>query len=57
MNELIAKDEKPATYTVKKGDTLTAIAKQFGTTVNKLKELNKLARADMIKVGQKLKLK
>ena len=56
VNELIAKNEKPSTYTVKKGDTLTAIAKQFGTTVNKLKELNKLARADMIKVGQKLKI-
>lgn len=55
VNELIAKDE--VTYTVKKGDTLTAIAKKFGTTVNKLKELNKLAKADLIKTGQKLKIK
>lgn len=57
VNELLAKDKKPTTYTVKKGDTLTAIAKQFGTTVNKLKELNKLASANLIKVGQKLKIK
>lgn len=60
VNELIKKAEDaktPANYTVKKGDTLTAIAKKFGTTVNKLKELNKLKNANLIKVGQKLKIK
>jgi LysM repeat protein len=44
------------TYTVKKGDTLTAIAKAHGTTVAKLVSLNKLKDADEISVGQKLKL-
>lgn len=43
-------------YTVKKGDTLTSIAKAHGTTVSKLVSLNKLKDADQLAVGQKLKL-
>lgn len=43
------------TYTVKKGDTLSKIAKNNGTTVTMIKKLNKL-RSDRIYVGQKLKL-
>lgn len=43
------------TYTVKKGDTLSKIAKDHGTTVTMIKKLNKL-RSDRIYVGQKLKL-
>lgn len=42
------------TYTVKKGDTLTAIAKTYGTTVSKLVELNHIANPDYIVVGQVL---
>jgi len=45
---------KTATYTVKRGDTLTAIAKKYGTTVQKLVTLNGIANPDVIKVGQKL---
>ncbi|MFI8792575.1 peptidoglycan-binding protein [Streptomyces sp. NPDC055105] len=44
------------TYTVKKGDTLTSIAKAHSTTVAKLVTLNGLKDADALKVGQKLKL-
>lgn len=44
------------TYTVKKGDTLTAIAKKYGTTVAKLKKANNIANANKIYVGQKLKI-
>ncbi|MFF1358739.1 peptidoglycan-binding protein [Streptomyces sp. NPDC058297] len=44
------------TYTVKKGDTLTSIAKAHATTVAKLVSLNGLKDADELKVGQKLKL-
>ncbi|BCK73996.1 hypothetical protein Srufu_079490 (plasmid) [Streptomyces libani subsp. rufus] len=44
------------TYTVKKGDTLSAIAKKYGTTVAKLVSLNKLKDADKLTVGQKLKI-
>ena len=45
-----------STYTVKKGDTLSAIAKAHNTTVAKLVSLNNLADPDDLAVGQKLKL-
>lgn len=45
-----------ATYTVVKGDTLTAIAKKYGTTVNNLVALNNIKDPDYIVVGQVLKL-
>lgn len=44
------------TYSVKKGDTLTAIAKKFETTITKLKNLNGLASANVISIGQVLKI-
>jgi murein DD-endopeptidase MepM/ murein hydrolase activator NlpD len=51
--------KKPAangTYTVVSGDTLTRIASQFGTTVAKLVEINGIKNANLINVGQVLKL-
>jgi lysozyme len=45
------------TYKVKSGDTVTAIAKKYKTTVANLVKLNHLKDADEIKVGQTLKLK
>ena len=44
------------TYTVKEGDTLSAIAKEKETTVEKLVELNKLENPNAISAGQKLEL-
>jgi LysM repeat protein len=41
-------------YTVQQGDTLGAIAKRYGTTVQAIVAANGLANADNIKVGQKL---
>jgi flagellum-specific peptidoglycan hydrolase FlgJ len=52
-----AKKEEPQIYVVKKGDTLTAIAKRYNTTVQNLVKLNKIKNPDLILVGQKLKLK
>ena len=46
---------KTKTYKVKKGDTLSAIAKKHHTTVSSLKKLNHL-KSDMIYVGQVLKV-
>ena len=46
----------PATYTVQQGDTLGSIARRFGTTVQELATLNKLANANNIGIGQVLKL-
>ncbi|HLR68587.1 LysM peptidoglycan-binding domain-containing protein [Virgibacillus alimentarius] len=45
--------EKANTYTVKQGDTLSRIAKQFGVTVQNLKAWNSLP-SDLIIVGQEL---
>jgi peptidoglycan endopeptidase LytF len=44
-----------ATYTVKSGDSLSVIAKQFGLSVDQLKQLNNLT-SDRIFIGQTLKL-
>lgn len=45
------------TYTVKSGDTLSAIAAAHGTTVAALARINNLADPNLIHVGQVLKLK
>lgn len=44
------------THTVVKGDTLSAIAKKYGTTVNYLAKLNNIANVNLIYVGQVLKI-
>lgn len=43
------------TYTVVKGDTLSALAKKYSTTVTELKKINKLT-SDTIKIGQSLQI-
>ncbi|MBU5594928.1 N-acetylmuramoyl-L-alanine amidase [Amphibacillus sp. MSJ-3] len=45
-----------STYTVKRGDTLSAIAKKYGTTVDKLVKDNNIKNPNLIRVGQKLKV-
>lgn len=47
----------PSSYVVKKGDTLTKIAKAYGLSATTLRKLNNLAVSDPIKIGQTLKLK
>lgn len=42
------------TYKVKKGDTLSAIAKKYNTTVSKLVEINNISNPNYIVVGQVL---
>ncbi|MBR1644255.1 MAG: LysM peptidoglycan-binding domain-containing protein [Bacteroidales bacterium] len=44
------------THTVKKGDTLSSIARRYGTTVDALRKKNKL-KNDNIQIGQKLVVK
>ena len=46
----------PKEYTIKKGDTLTAIAKRMGTTVAMLKAANNIKDANKIRAGAKLKI-
>ena len=43
------------TYTVKKGDSLYSIARTYGTTVDKLKDINNLT-SNNLSIGQVLKL-
>lgn len=45
----------PTSHTVKKGETLSTIARKYGVTVDALKKANAL-KNDNIQVGQKLKL-
>lgn len=45
------------TYTVKKGDTLSSIARSYGMSTTRLRRLNKLGSSDKIRSGQVLKLK
>ena len=49
--------ESPEYYIVQTGDTLTAIARKYGTTVNKLKKLNNIANANLIYTGQNIKVR
>ncbi|OUZ40782.1 hydrolase [Solibacillus kalamii] len=49
----IAPDAQASTYTVKHGDTLTKIAKAHNTTINQLRQWNKLS-LDRIFIAQKL---
>lgn len=44
-------------YTVKSGDTLTAIAKKFSVKVDQLRKLNNLNNKSVLKIGQKIKIK
>lgn len=44
------------TYTIKKGDTLSAIARRNGTTVAKLAAANNIKNPDLILAGAKLNL-
>lgn len=52
-------EQIPEVHVVKEGGTLETIARQYGTPVAKLKELNSLTgkQADLIKPGQEIKLK
>lgn len=45
-----------STYVVKKGDTLSSIAKKFGTTWKKLAKLNNIKKPNLIKPGQELQV-
>lgn len=53
----MAAEKKSINYTVKHGDTLSAIAKRYNTTVSKLVADNGIRNPNLIYVGQKLKIK
>lgn len=57
VNVKLAEKENPVYYTVKRGDTLTGIAKKYGTTVAQLVKTNNIANKNLIYPGQKLRVK
>jgi membrane-bound lytic murein transglycosylase D len=48
---------RPVTYTVRRGDTLSAIARLFQVTVAQIVDWNDLTKASAIKPGQKLTIR
>lgn len=57
VNQLCGGGSTGVYYIVQSGDTLTAIAKKFGTTVQQLVELNGIKNPNLIYVNQKLRVK
>lgn len=55
-SKLTTKSSTTTTYKVKKGDTLSGIAKRFHTTISKLKSLNKIKNVNLIRIGQTIKI-
>lgn len=49
-------DNNIIVYTVKRGDSLWALARQYNTTVNDIKQLNNLT-SDVLSIGQELQIK
>ncbi|MDR1980181.1 MAG: peptidoglycan DD-metalloendopeptidase family protein [Tannerellaceae bacterium] len=48
-------EKKPAYHRIKSGDTLSAIAAKYGTTVSKLCELNGITKTTVLKLGRAIK--
>ena len=44
-------------HTVKSGDTLSGIAKKYGTTVKKLCQLNNIKETKILQIGQKIRVR
>lgn len=59
VNQKMAAKNQPASvyYTVKRGDTLSAIASKYGTTYTYLARLNGIADPNRIYPGQKIRVK
>lgn len=47
---------KPRTYVIRSGDTLSAIAKKFGVTVESLQSLNGISNPHKLSVGTRLRI-
>ncbi|MBS4175420.1 GH25 family lysozyme [Bacillus sp. FJAT-49736] len=53
-SKLTTKHSVQTKYTIKKGDTLSGVAKRFHTTVSTLKSVNKIKNVNFIRSGQKI---
>jgi membrane-bound lytic murein transglycosylase D len=52
----LSKNKKPVFYTVKKGDTITGIAKRFKKSGSDLMRLNGKRKGDLLRAGERLKV-
>lgn len=57
VNKKLGTSTKPMYYLIKKGDTLSSIAKMFTTTVKQLQEWNNIKDANKIKAGVKIRVR
>ena len=56
-SDTVMQEATADTYTVKAGDTLSAIASKYNTTVENLASINGISNPNIISVGQVIKLK
>lgn len=56
VNKGIGNEKSEEIYIVKKNDTLSAIAKRYNTTYQKLASYNNISNPNLIYVGQKIKI-
>ncbi|MBI2213335.1 MAG: transglycosylase SLT domain-containing protein [Acidobacteria bacterium] len=56
LSRSLAQKPKSKYHTVKKGETLFAIAKRHGLSVDELRSLNNIPRKSVLKTGQKLRV-
>jgi LysM repeat protein len=56
VKKTVVVESKTYTYRVKEGDTLDKIARRCKTSISELRRLNRMKRADVLLVNQKLKL-
>lgn len=47
----------PAYHTIKSGDTLSKISRQYGTTIKQLCQLNNISETSVIRAGQRLRIR
>ena len=57
VNAKLAAKAQPVYYVIQKGDTLSGIAKKYGTTVAKLAQLNGISNVNRIAAGHKIRVK
>lgn len=57
IKRMLKAKPKPLYYWVKRGDTLSGIAARYKTTWQKLASLNKLKNPNLIRIGQRLRIK
>lgn len=57
VNNYLNNYEQPKYYTVQAGDTLSGIAAAYGTTVSNLVNLNSIPNANLIYIGQRIRVK